>query len=102
MKINILDGTKYEVKSTNDFNKQLRKVYKQGKNIQKLKDVVIKLANGEKLAEKFKNHKLNDDKRYKECSECHIEPDWLLIYKYIDNELILLLCNTGSHSDLFK
>lgn len=42
-------------------------------------------------------------KNYKKiCGECHIEPDWLLVYQYIDNELILLLVSTGSHSELFK
>ena len=39
--------------------------------------------------------------KYEGCRDCHIEPDWLLIYKYLDNELILLLVNTGSHSDVF-
>lgn len=102
MKINTLEKTKYELKSTNVFNKELRNVYKQGKNIQKLTDIVKKLANGEQLDEKYKNHKLIDDKRYKGCFECHIEPDWLLIYKYEDDALVLLLCNTGSHSYLFN
>lgn len=50
---------------------------------------------------KYKNHNLTNDKNYKNCSECHIEPDWLLVYQYINNELILLLINTGSHSELF-
>lgn len=44
---------------------------------------------------------LNDNKYYKNCGECHIEPDWLLIYKYIDEQLILLLIATGNHSELF-
>ena len=45
---------------------------------------------------------LKDDKYYKNCGECHIEPDWLLVYQYYENELILVLVNTGSHSDLFR
>ena len=101
MKIDILAGTKYLVKSTSKFNRDLKRVYKQGKNISKLELVVKKLANGEQLDVKYKNHNLIDNKYYKNCSECHIEPDWLLIYQYIDNELILLLINTGSHSELF-
>lgn len=44
---------------------------------------------------------LNDSKKYKNCGECHIEPDWLLVYQYIDDELILLLVATGSHSKIF-
>lgn len=101
MKIDILAGTKYLVKSTSKFNRDLKRVYKQGKNISKLELVVKKLANGEQLDIKYKNHNLIDNKYYKNCSECHIEPEWLLIYQYIDNELILLLINTGSHSELF-
>lgn len=50
---------------------------------------------------KYKNHNLTNDKNYNNCSECHIEPDWLLVYQYINDELILLLINTGSHSELF-
>lgn len=100
MKINVLTGTKYLVKSTSKFNRDLKRVYKQGKDISKLEAVVKKLANGEQLDAKYKNHNLTNDKYYN-CSECHIEPDWLLVYQYIDNELILLLVNTGSHSELF-
>ena len=44
---------------------------------------------------------LVNNKHYKNCGECHIEPDWLLVYQYIDNELILVLVATGSHSELF-
>ena len=101
MKISFLNGTKYLIKSTSNFNKDLRKVYKQGKNISKLTYIVEKLANGENLDEKYKNHKLTDDKYYKDCFECHIESDWLLVYQYNNDELILLLISTGSHSDLF-
>ena len=55
----------------------------------------------EKLERKFKNHKLVNDKYNIDCFECHNDPDWLLIYKYNENELILLLINIGSHSDVF-
>ncbi len=102
MKIDIKNTTKYIVRSTSDFNRDLKKVHKQGKDISKLMYVVEKLANEEDLEVCFKNHKLKDDKNYKDCYECHIEPDWLLIYRYVNNELILLLVNTGSHSELFK
>lgn len=93
--------TKYEVKYSNVFKKSLKKIHKQGKDINKLIYVIKKLANKEELEEKYKNHNLVNDKYYKNCSECHIEPDWLLIYQYNDNELILLLVDTGSHSKLF-
>jgi len=95
-------GTKYEVKSTKQFDKSLKKISKQGKDLEKLIDVVEKLANGIILDKKYRNHRLNDNKYYNDCYECHIEPDWLLVYKYNNNELILLLFATGSHSELFN
>jgi len=64
-------------------------------------DVLRVLANGEILDSKYKDHALINDKYYKDCRECHIEPDWLLVYHYDNNELILILVSTGSRSDLF-
>ena len=93
---------KYQIKFTNDFKRTYKKIKKQGKDVEKLKVVVSKLANGLKLEEKYKNNILTNSKHYKNCGECHIEPDWLLVYQYIDNELILILVTTGSHSELFK
>lgn len=92
---------KYKVRYSSKFKKSLKRITKQGKDIEKLLDVVDKLAVKEELEEKYKNHNLVNDKYYKNCGECHIEPDWLLIYKYNDNELILLLVDTGSHNKLF-
>lgn len=93
--------TSYEIHSTSLFRKQLKKIKKQGKDLAKLEIVVEKLANGEDLEEHYRNHLLINSKYYKNCGECHIEPDWLLVYQYLDNELILLLVSTGSHSELF-
>ncbi len=84
------------------FKKSLKKIQKQNKNIDDLLDVIDRLAFKEELDQKYRNHKLIDDKNYKNCYECHIRPDWLLIYQYNDNELLLLLMDTGSHSDLFN
>ncbi len=86
---------------TNTFKKQLKIIMKQGKDINLLLEIITKLANLEELDPKYKNHKLINNNTYKECMECHIKPDWLLVYKYIDNNLILLLIATGSHSNLF-
>lgn len=91
---------KYDVVYSIKFKKSLKKMQKQNKDLDELLDVVDKLAQKEELDPKYRNHKLKDDKYYKNCSECHIRPDWLLIYQYNDNELLLLLMNTGSHSDL--
>ncbi len=92
---------KYEVQYSSKFKKRLKKNIKQGKDINKLLDVVDKLATKEKLEPKYKDHQLVNDGIYNNCRECHIEPDWLLVYKYNENELILLLINTGSHSEVF-
>ena len=99
--IDLKTKVKYQIKYTNDFKKNYKKIRKQGKDVEKLKFVVSKLANGLPLEEKYNNHILNNSKHYKNCGECHIEPDWLLVYQYKDNELILVLVDTGSHSELF-
>lgn len=99
--IDLETETKYAVRYSSDFKKCYKKVKKQGKDLRKLKYVVAKLANKEELDAKYKNHNLTNSKSYKNCGECHIEPDWLLVYKYQNNELVLLLIATGSHSDLF-
>ncbi len=91
----------YKVVLSSNFKKQYKKIGKQGKDLTKLKIVIDKLVNKEVLDPKYKDHDLINDKYYKNCRECHIEPDWLLVYQYEDNKLNLLLVATGSHSDLF-
>lgn len=93
---------KYSIKRSNNFKKQYKKILKQGKDISKMEYVIGVLANGEILDKKYKDHNLNDNKYYKGCRECHIESDWLLVYKIANNELILYLVETGSHADLFS
>ena len=93
---------KYTIDYTNNFKKQYKKVKKKGKDLSKLHKLIEKIVNGEKLDDKYHNHKLIDNNFFKNCYECHIEPDWLLIYRLNDNELILLLIATGSHSILFN
>ena len=90
---------KYIVDFTTQFKKDIKLAKKQGKDTDKIFEVVEKLANDEVLDAKYKDHCLTGD--YKDCRECHIEPDWLLIYKKYESELILMLVRTGSHSDLF-
>lgn len=99
MKTNI--ETLYEIRSTSLFRKQLKKIKRQGKDLNKLEAIVEKLANKEELDARYRNHMLIDNKYYKNCGECHIETDWLLVYQYLNEELILLLVSTGSHSELF-
>lgn len=93
---------KYKINQTTLFKKELKKIKKQNKDLKKLEYVIDTLANKNTLEEKYKDHQLVDDKNFRNCRECHIEPDWLLIYQYQNDKLILLLIETGSHSDLFK
>lgn len=83
---------------TNQFEKDLSLAKKRNKNIEKLKILLTKLINEEELPKKYKDHPLVGNYAYRR--ECHIEPDWLLIYKKIDYEIIFE--RTGTHSDLFK
>lgn len=97
-----LEKTKYEIITSSKFRKSYKKIKAQKKDIKKLIYVLKKLANGEKLESKYKDHNLINDGTYKNCRECHIESDWLLIYKIVDEQLLLLLFDTGSHSKLFR
>jgi len=92
---------KYKVDTTSDFKKDYKRIIRQGKKIEKIKTVIDTLACGEELDKKYKDHKLNNNKRYVDCRELHIEPDCLLVYRIMKDELILLLIDTGTHSDLF-
>jgi mRNA interferase YafQ len=84
---------------SNRFLKDLRLAKKRGLDLSSLEEVVNKLANQEKLDEKYHDHPLSGD--YSDFRECHIKPDWLLVYTIDDEELELFLIRTGSHSDLF-
>ena len=99
--INFNSETKCEILYTTQFKKQIKKFIHQNKNLDDLLVVINKLANLEELEPKYRNHSLINDKTYKNCKECHISLNWLLIYKYIKNNLIPLLVSTSSHSELF-
>jgi len=89
----------YSVRPTTKFQKDLKRVKKRGYDISLLTDIIKMLAAGEPLPQKNKDHPLSGD--YAGCRECHITPDWLLIYELSETELFLYLTRTGSHSDLF-
>lgn len=91
--------SKYKIVQTGKFKKDLKSVIKHGYNIDLLGVVVDTLADGKELPSKYKDHALIGN--YKGCRECHITPDWLLIYEVDGDELFLYLTRTGSHSDLF-
>lgn len=84
---------------SNQFKKDLKLAQKRGLNLNNLTEVVEKLASGEELPPKNRDHNLSGE--YASYRECHIQPDWLLIYKIEESELLLFLFRTGTHSDLF-
>lgn len=92
---------KYKIEQSSKFRKQFKLMKKRGLKVQKLLDVIDMLADGEVLDERYCNHKLTDNKRFRDCWECHVAPDWLLVYRRDGDALVLLLVETGSHSDLF-
>lgn len=85
------------IKRTSQFKKDFKKALKQNKDIEHLKSVIIKLSNQEKLDIKYYDHDLKG--KLKNFRDCHIEPDWVLIYQVTDDELILV--RVGTHSELF-
>ena len=74
---------------------------KRGCDPKKLEEVITLLCNEQPLPEAYRDHALTNSRNYKDMRECHIEPDWLLVYKVVRQTLILKLIRTGSHSDLF-
>lgn len=85
------------LEQTNQFKRDLKQAAKRGKRLSKLGEITDLLQNEKPLPEKNRNHKLSGD--YKDHWECHIEPDWLLIY--LKNTKTIILVRTGSHADLF-
>ena len=89
----------YEIRPTKRFQRDVKRIQKRGYDMSLLSDILKKLANGEPLPPKNRDHQLTGD--FNGCRECHITPDWLLIYETVEEELILYLTRTGTHSDLF-
>lgn len=91
---------KYDLVLTGKFKKGLKLAKKRGLNIELLEEVVDKLQNGIPLEKKYRDHELQG--KFKGFRECHIQPDWLLMYLIEDDVLVLTLVDTGTHSDMFK
>ena len=91
--------TKYTIKHTTQFKKDYKLANRRNMNLNLLKNIVTKLANGEPLEDKHRDHPLSGD--WSGHRECHILPDWLLVYRIEDDVLVLTLSRTGTHSDLF-
>ena len=94
-----MSQTKYTVKYTTQFKKDFKLAMKRGLKIELLEDVIASLAAGESLGEKYRDHALSGN--WAGFRECHVLPDWLLIYRVENDVLVLTLTRTGTHSDLF-
>lgn len=90
---------KYTIEISSKFKKDYKLAKKRGYNMALLQEVVDLLASGETLPDKYRDHSLTGD--YDGYRECHVLPDWLLIYRIENDLLILGLTRTGTHSDLF-
>ena len=87
------------IKYESTFKKDYKRIVRRGYDISLLEEVISQLANKIPLQKKYRDHGLSGN--FAGYRECHITPDWLLIYQINDSELILYLTRTGSHSDLF-
>ncbi|MDY6836358.1 MAG: type II toxin-antitoxin system YafQ family toxin [Thermodesulfobacteriota bacterium] len=85
------------IRRDTQFKRDVKRLIKRGKDLDKLKTIIQDIVNAERLSPRHKDHQLKGP--LKDCRECHIEPDWLLIYRIEGSELCLV--RTGSHSDLF-
>lgn len=90
---------KYEIKFTTRFKKDYKIAKKRNLDINLLHELISLLASGNPLPERYKDHALTGN--YQGARECHIKPDWLLIYNIYEDILVLELMRTGTHSDLF-
>ena len=91
--------TKYKIQLSGRFKKSYKRCMKRGLDASLFEEVVSLLSEGKELPLKYKNPPLHGD--YEGWMDCHIQPDWLLIWKYKNDELLLCLLATGTHSDLF-
>jgi mRNA interferase YafQ len=87
-----------QLSQTKQFSKDVKRMVKRGKDLEKLQRLVVQLANGQVLEPKHRDHPLIGE--WRGSRDCHIEPDWLLLYTVEDTNLRLE--RTGTHSDLFK
>lgn len=90
----------YKLKKTHQFKASYKLAEKRGLDVSLLEDIVEKLRTDETLEAKHRNHELAGN--FKGVWECHIQPDWLLLYYKAKNILVLTLVDTGTHSDIFK
>lgn len=90
-----------KIEFTAQFKKDYKLAIKRGLDPQDLTAVISVLASEQPLPAKHRDHPLENSRNYKGMRECHVKPDWLLIYKTYSDRLVLELIRTGTHSDLF-
>lgn len=90
---------RYKIIPSKRFEKDMKRCQKRGYNMQLIKDAIMLLAETGTLPTEYKPHQLHGNRKGQ--WECHIQPDWLLIWEQYDQELVLVMLNTGTHSDLF-
>ena len=89
----------YQIELSKQFQRSRKKAIKRGFDVKELDDVVMTLASGEKLDPKYRDHQLQGE--YKAFRECHVKPDWLLVYRIFRKKCYLYLFDTGTHADIF-
>ena len=96
----MMGGYKYTVVFSSEYKRNLKKIQKRRYNLELLYEVIRKLANDIPPEAKYRDHQLTGDMR---CfRECHIAPDWLLVYEKTEDTLVLYLYKTGTHADVFE
>ena len=90
-----------KIRTSRKFDRDYKRIIERGLPEKKLKKVVSILASEKVLPAKYRDHALTVSRNYKDLRECHIAPDWLLVYRIEKDTLTLFLARTGSHSDLF-
>ena len=88
-----------QIVMTAAFRRDLKRCVKRGLPRSELEAIAVDIANGMKLPDEYRDHALTGE--FLGCRECHIRPDWLLIYRIEHGEMVLILTRTGTHADLF-
>lgn len=96
----VLNRSMYTIKFTGEFKRQMKMCERRGYDMQLLREAIRILATEGKLPEKYQPHQLHGDRRGQ--WECHIQPNWLLVWQQHNRELVLVMLNTGTHADLFS
>lgn len=95
----MMNNYKYKIEMSSRYRKELKKMIQRGADERKIIDAIDILASGKILPQRYKDHQLHG--KFEGMRECHITPDWVLVYRIDGDRLILALTRTGTHSDIF-